>query len=304
MGKSQRGVVLSNGTSVGHRLVIHGHLGSGTFAQVYRCKKGSNPKEYALKIVDKEDLGPHEIAILKLISDNQSESFYCMKLLQHFTYKQTFSCLVMPSYGPSLYDLLYSNVSGLPMMRIKDLALGIFAGLEFLHRFDIIHTDIKPENIVVRRSGDFRHPIIVDFGSAVFESTTNTELVTTVAYRAPEVEINNPIYNSTKILVWDSAIDIWSAGCVLYELWKREQLFDQDPELSLMYHIQDIVGGLPFPLPKRHKEVFLTMRLKELECNDEHEAVLKDIIRQCLNPLSGHRPNASEVLRILRSWDM
>jgi serine/threonine protein kinase len=305
MGKIKRKAPLSPGVVVGHRLAVIDLLGSGTFANVYRCKKANSGKEYAVKVVRKEDLGPYESEILTTISDRQSESYYCMKLLRQFRF-QKMCCLVMPMYGPSCFDLIKANnYKGLSIERIRDLALGIFAGLEFLNKLNIIHTDIKPENIVVRRSGDYRHPIIIDFGSAVYEHPNNTDKITTEAYRAPEVEIGTqPAYGTIVPLVWDSAVDIWGAGCVLYELWKGVQLFEEDSELPLIYLINDIIGHLPFRIPPRKAQVYLTTTLKDTDCDGQDEKTLLELICQCLTPQPSHRPNATEMLHRLREWDM
>jgi serine/threonine protein kinase len=305
MGKVKRKAPLSPGVAVGHRLTVINLLGSGTFANVYRCKKGNSSKEYALKVVRKEDLGPYESEILNVISERQSESYYCMKLLRQFRF-QKMCCLVMPMYGPSCYDIIKSNnFKGLPVERIRDLALGIFAGLQFLNNLNIIHTDIKPENIVVRREGDYRHPIIIDFGSAVYENPNNTDRITTEQYRAPEVEIGTqPAYGTMIPLVWNSAVDIWSAGCTIYELWKGVQLFETDPELELIYLINDIVGHLPFRIPPRKHQVYLTTMLKDTDYTGKDEKTLLNLICQCLTPQPSHRPSATDILHQLRSWDM
>jgi serine/threonine protein kinase len=306
MGKIKRKTPLDPGITVGHRLTVVSLLGSGTFANVYRCSKANSSKQYALKVVTKDDLGPYEAEILQLISDRQSESYYCMKLLRQFTYRKVFKCLVMPIYGPSCFDVLkLNNFRGLFIQRVRDLALGIFAGLQFLNDLNIIHTDIKPENIVLRREGDYRHPIIIDFGSAVYEHPNNTDKITTEAYRAPEVEIGTqPGYGTSVPLVWNSAVDVWSAGCVLYELWKGVQLFEKDPELDLIYMINDIIGHLPYRIPPRKVDCHLTTMLKDTPCNTLDEKTLLGLISQCLTPFPAHRPAAAEILHQLRLWDM
>lgn len=306
MGKIKRKTPLDPGIVVGHRLTVLSLLGSGTFANVYRCSKANSSKQYALKVVRKEDLGPYECEILQLISDRQSESYYCMKLLRQFRYKKAMTCLVMPIYGPSCFDLIKANnYNGLFIERIRDLALGIFAGLQFLNELNIIHTDIKPENIVVRREGDYRHPIIIDFGSAVYDHPNNTDKITTEAYRAPEVEIGTqPAYGTSVPLVWNSAVDVWSAGCVLYELWKGVQLFEKDPDLDLIYIINDIIGHLPYRIPPRKHQFYLTTTLKDTPCKGKEEKTLLGLICQCLTPFPAHRPSATEILHQLRLWDM
>jgi len=305
MGKFKQISPLPAGTEIGERITIGDLLGTGTFGHVYRCTRKGKRKEYAVKIVKKRNLGPNECEILRVISNNQAESFYCMKLYKEFRY-QRMHCLLMPIYGPSCFDLVAeSNFQGLQISVVRDLALGIFAGLKFLNELNIIHTDIKPENVVIRHKGDYRCPIIIDFGSAVYESPNNKDKITTEEYRAPEVEVGTqPAYGRRVPLVWNSAVDVWSAGCVLYELWKGSQLFGKDEELGLIYLISDAVGPLPYTVPPRKVNSWSTTVLKETECKNADERQLLKCICACLTPHPAKRPLAHEVLEMLRAWEM
>jgi dual-specificity kinase len=283
MGKSHTPKQLKSGTDVGHNIKVGDLIGTGTFANVYNCARGNRPKQLALKTVRKRDLGPFECEILNLISSNQSENYYCMKLLKQFRYNKLY-CLLMPIYGPSCLDLIENtNYQGLHISRVRDIALGVFSGLEFLSRFDIIHTDIKPENVVLMRNGDYRHPIIIDFGSAVYDNGKNHGKATTEAYRAPEVEVGSqPVHGQTLPIYWTRAIDVWATGCLLYELWKGTQLFEKDPELNLIYLICDVVGTPPYYIPARQTKVHVTMNLKDVPCDSAAEITLLNLIAQCL----------------------
>lgn len=305
MGKLKQISPLLPGTEIGNRIIIGELLGAGTFGNVYRCTRKGKRKEYAVKIVKKRHLGPNECEILRLISNNQAESFYCMKLYKEFRY-QRMHCLLMPVYGPSCFDLLAAaNFGGLSISIVRDLALGIFAGLKFLADLNIIHTDIKPENVVIRREGDYRYPIIIDFGNAVYENPNNREKITTESYRAPEVEIGTqPAYGKRVPLVWNASVDVWSAGCVLFELWKGTPLFEKDEELGLIYLINDIIGPLPYTVAQRPVNSFSTAMLKDTECKNFNERQLLKIITACLTLLPSKRPGAYEVLEMLRAWEM
>lgn len=305
MGKTRLKSALSPGTNVGHNIVLGEVLGTGTFGHVYRCTRNAHSKEYALKIVRRKDLGPYEREILALISSNQSESYYCMKLLKQFRFNKLY-CLLMPIYGPSCLDLIEAtNHVGLHISRVRDIALGVFAGLEFLSRLDIIHTDIKPENIVLMRNGDYRYPIIIDFGGAVYDDGKSYGKTTTSSYRAPEVEIEIQEVHGQKLpIYWNRSIDIWSAGCLLYELWKGIQLFEEDPELDLIYLICDIVGTPPYYIPARKTKVYVTENIKDAPCESKAEEFLRDIIIQCLTLDHKKRPRATDLLHALRLWDL
>ena len=91
----------------------------------------------------------------------------------------------------------------------------LFQALKFIHNYGIIHSDVKPENVMINES-DFKVKLI-DFGSYQYNILPKKHFyVCTRYYRAPEL-----IYN----LYFDEKIDIWSAGCIFVELIKKKPLF-------------------------------------------------------------------------------
>ena len=117
----------------------------------------------------------------------------------------------------SRYDKL------IPIPIIKKLAKQMLEGLHFLHENQVIHTDIKPENILLTKkikdikSVEDINLCIADLGTACWTFKHFTSNVQTTEYRAPEVIIK--AHYNTKI-------DIWSIGCVIFELLANEYVFD------------------------------------------------------------------------------
>ncbi|KAI5666165.1 hypothetical protein M9H77_16018 [Catharanthus roseus] len=92
----------------------------------------------------------------------------------------------------------------------------LLRGLKYMHSDNVLHCDLKPSNLLLNANCDLK---ICDFGLARTTSETDymTEYVVTRWYRARELLLNCSEYTA--------AIDIWSVGCILIEIIKREPLF-------------------------------------------------------------------------------
>ncbi|XP_053194198.1 cyclin-dependent kinase 4 [Scomber japonicus] len=122
--------------------------------------------------------------------------------------------------------------SGLNRNCIKDVMMQLLQGLDFLHTNMVLHRDLKPENILVSSHGEVK---IADFGLARIY-TFNIALtpgVVTLWYRAPEVLLNS---------VYMSSVDMWSAGCILAELYLLRPLFQGYTEVQQLQKIFEVIG--------------------------------------------------------------
>lgn len=116
--------------------------------------------------------------------------------------------------------------------QIKWFTYQLFSGLAFLHSHNIIHRDIKPENILVNKDQCLK---ITDFGLARSFSlhATYTTTVVTLWYRSPELLLQCD---------YNSSVDIWSAGCIVYEMFTREALFPGTNESETLFLIMEKLG--------------------------------------------------------------
>ena len=122
----------------------------------------------------------------------------------------------------------------IPMADIKRYVKQIFNGLKNMHAKKIAHRDLKPENVLLKvnsgqsllDSDSQSHEVkICDLGAAKVlddESGLNTPYVVSRYYRAPELILGCDQY--------DCSIDVWSVGCILFELIARTPLFPGDTE--------------------------------------------------------------------------
>ena len=135
--------------------------------------------------------------------------------------------------GMTLRHMLNSGPRILPERGLEVIA-GVLAALDYAHRHGIIHRDIKPANIMINSHGDAK---VMDFGIARAVSDTQTAFTATSAvmgtaqYLSPE---------QARGEVVDARSDIYSAGCVLYELLTGRPPFNGETPVSIAYqHVNE-----------------------------------------------------------------
>lgn len=122
----------------------------------------------------------------------------------------------------NLLSYFSSHSSAIPERVVKTLMVGCLRGVQYIHSMGILHRDIKSQNILITEEGVVK---ICDFGIAA-ESGSSSLLqscVGTLQYMAPEV---------VKGMEYDMTADVWSLGCVFYELLWRTPLVTNNPYLE------------------------------------------------------------------------
>ena len=146
-------------------------LGRGTFGQVVKCwKKGTN-ELYAVKILKNHPSyarqGQIELSILERLKAEDADQHNFVRSLDFFSHK-THTCLVFEMLEQNLYDFLKQNkFQPLPLKYIRPIAQQVLVALLKLKSLQLIHADLKPENIMLvdPQRQPFRVKVI-DFGSA------------------------------------------------------------------------------------------------------------------------------------------
>jgi serine/threonine-protein kinase len=140
--------------------------------------------------------------------------------------------------GQTLRDLIHKG-ERVPLKRALEIGEGILAALEYSHERGIVHRDIKPANIMITNHGDVK---VMDFGIAraladVGATLTSTwNIVGTAQYLSPEQALGE---------VADLRSDIYSTGCLLYEVLTGKPPFTGDTPVSIAY--QHVSGVLVTP---------------------------------------------------------
>ncbi|KAI0533894.1 kinase-like domain-containing protein [Xylaria digitata] len=234
------------------RYQVQSTLGKGMFSGVARAVDITNKKLAAIKMMRNNDAlrkgGFTEIAILQKLNDADPENRkHIVKFERHFEHKSHL-CLAFENLSLNLREVLrkFGNNIGINLSATRAYAHQIFIALAHLRKCSIIHADLKPDNILVNETRNVLK--ICDLGTAIDRSdaaTAHTEITPYLVsrfYRAPEIILGMP---------YDYAIDMWSIGCTLYELYTGKILFAGDSNNQMLKAIMEIRGKFSPKLYKR-----------------------------------------------------
>ncbi|OXC70208.1 cyclin-dependent kinase 1 [Cryptococcus neoformans] len=208
-------------------------VGEGTYGVVYKAKDINTGNIVALKKIrlEAEDEGVpstsiREISLLKELSKDDN----IVKLLD-IVHSEAKLYLVFEFLDMDLkkYMDTIGEKDGLGPDMVKKFSYQLVKGLYYCHGHRILHRDLKPQNLLINKSGDLK---IGDFGLARafgIPLRTYTHEVVTLWYRAPEVLLGSRHYST--------AIDMWSVGCIVAEMATRQPLFPGDSEIDEIFRI-------------------------------------------------------------------
>ncbi|XP_034044719.1 homeodomain-interacting protein kinase 3 isoform X2 [Thalassophryne amazonica] len=216
-------------------------LGRGTFGQVVKCWKRGTGDIVAVKILKNHPSyarqGQIEVGILARLSGENADEHNLVQAFECFQHR-SHTCLVFEMLEQNLYDFLKQNkFSPLPLKVIRPVLQQVATALKKLKTMGLIHADLKPENIML--VDPVRQPYrvkVIDFGSAshVSKAVCSTYLQSRY-YRAPEIILGLPFCE---------AIDMWSLGCVIAELFLGWPLYPGALEYDQIRYISQ-TQGLP-----------------------------------------------------------
>jgi serine/threonine protein kinase len=271
------GRVMSTGVRSIGRFQVVGTLGTGAHSTILHIRRSADAKNYALKVVPIG--GPEDQKFL----DQAEHEYRVAQLLDHPNLVRVYAIERVRDWllRPRKLHLLIEYVNGktldtfphIPLPLLVQIFLQVAAGLVHMHRRGVFHADLKPNNILLSRTGEAK---IIDFGLAWIKGEPKGRVQGTPEYMAPEQAQRSLVNERT---------DIYNFGATMYRL--------------LTYR-------LPPPNITEGKQLLIDSKTQALllkpvqDCNPEVPPQLADLVQRCLAIESRKRPErVSEIQGVL-----
>ncbi|KZS97696.1 Pkinase-domain-containing protein [Sistotremastrum niveocremeum HHB9708] len=215
---------------------IVSQVGEGTFGKVYKARNVISGMNVALKKIRMEQerdgfpvTAMREIKLLQSLQHNNVIRLYEMMVSQGQVH------MVFQYMDHDLTGVLGQSQFTFSDANLKSLCRQMLAGLAYLHHKGVIHRDIKGSNILINNRGELK---LADFGLARFfnkrRRTDYTNRVITLWYRPPELLLGGTVYGPE--------VDMWSAGCIMLELFTKKPVFQGADEINQLDVLYKILG--------------------------------------------------------------
>ncbi|KAL0434553.1 UNVERIFIED_CONTAM: putative serine/threonine-protein kinase [Sesamum latifolium] len=214
-------------------------VGQGTYSNVYKARDTITGKIVALKKVRFDNLEPESVRFM-------AREILILRRLDHPNVVKL-QGLVTSRMSSSLYlvfDYMEHDLAGLASSpgikftepQVKCYVHQLLSGLEHCHNRYVLHRDIKGSNLLIDDEGILK---IADFGLASFFDPNNkqpmTSRVVTLWYRPPELLLGATEYGV--------GVDLWSAGCILAELFAGKPIMTGRTEVEQLHRIFKLCGS-------------------------------------------------------------
>ncbi|KAK6488283.1 dual specificity tyrosine-phosphorylation-regulated kinase 4-like isoform X4 [Huso huso] len=225
---------------IGYRFEVLEVIGKGSFGHVVKCLDHNTNELVAVKIIRNKKRFHHqalvEVKILDALRRKDKENSHNVIHMKEYFHFRNHLCISFELLGLNLYELIKkNNFQGFSLPLIRRFACSLLKCLQMLHRENIIHCDLKPENILLAHKGQGTIKV-VDFGSSCYEQQRVYTYIQSRFYRSPEVILGH---------TYSMAIDMWSLGCILAELYTGSPLFPGENEVEQMACIMEVLGLPP-----------------------------------------------------------
>jgi serine/threonine protein kinase len=257
---------------------IVGPLGTGAHSTILQVRRAADSKTYALKVVQldtPEDMkflaqAEHEFRVGQMLSHPNLIQFYALEKVKDWLFRVKKAHLL----GEYVNGKTLDTCPRLTIPRLTQVFKAVADGMVHMHRRQVCHGDLKPNNIILSRSGDVK---IIDFGLARIKGEVVDRIQGTPEYMAPE-QVSHSLINERT--------DIYNFGAAMYRLvsWKLPPSVVSDED-----------GGIPLDA-KMWARVYKPVE----EVNPRTPPLLAALVNRCLSFDANKRPERmSEVQNTL-----
>lgn len=270
--------MLTTGMYISDRYEIVGKVGTGGMSDVFKAKDHILGRNVAIKVLKKE-FSEDRNFVVKFRTEAQSAAG-----LEHPNIvniydvgsEEGFHYIVM-EYVEGITLKTYIEKKGqLSFKEAVSIAIQVARGIEAAHNKDIIHRDIKPQNIIISTEGKVK---VTDFGiaKAISSNTVSSDVMGSVHYTSPEHARNGQV---------DGRSDIYSLGIVMYEMVTGRVPFDGDTTVAVaIQHLQEEMvqpSAYTPNLPISMEKIIMKCTQKNPERRYQTIAELLDDLRKSL----------------------
>ncbi|XP_041329440.1 serine/threonine-protein kinase 36 [Pyrgilauda ruficollis] len=232
-------------------------IGEGSFGRVYKGRRKHSAQVVALKFIPKVGRSEKELKNLQreieIVRDLHHPNI--IQMLDSFeTAKEV---VVVTDYAEGELFQILEDDGNLPESQVQTIAAQLISALYYLHSHRILHRDMKPQNILLGKDGVVK---LCDFGFAramSIHTMVLTSIKGTPLYMSPELVEERP---------YDHTADLWSVGCILYELFVGTPPF----YTNSIFQLVSLIIKDPVKWPMTMSEVFKSF-LQGLLMKDPHE---------------------------------
>ena len=242
---------------------------SGGYGEVLLSKNKITKELVSIKKIDLKGFSPEDLYSISRESIYLSNLIHnnIIKIYGSFAYKNYLYNIMPYCEGGELTQLINSN-NYLSEKRIKEIFIQIVEGVEFIHNNNVIHRDLKPNNILFLDKEKTK-VVIIDFGLSGFSNGLIKEVIKagTFKFLSPEILCRENFSSSSKI-------DIWALGVILYLMNFKKYPFEGNNEKEIFDKIEN--EDIKFPKEIKIKKSLVNLFKGMFEKNPKRRIDIND----------------------------